>query len=102
MNLKQKKVGSQYCAADSQIKYPGVSMHTFPKEAERKQKWTTFARIHRLACQRNTLPCAPSILKHCVSAEMCLLGHKWISRGFTLRTFQYHLYMREAEEFIGH
>ena len=42
-------------------------MHTFPIKAKRKQKWT-FARIHRLACQRNTLPCAPSILKHRVSA----------------------------------
>ena len=38
---------------------PGISMHTSLKEAKRKQKWTTFARIHRLACQRNTLPCAP-------------------------------------------
>ena len=24
---------------------PGISMHTFPKEAEREQKWTTIARI---------------------------------------------------------
>ena len=41
---------------------PGISMHAFPKEAKRKQKWTTFTRIHmhRLACQRNTLPCAAS------------------------------------------
>ena len=61
-------------------------MHTFLKEAKRKQKWTTFARIHRLACQRNTL------LKHRVSAEVCLLGHQWISRGFTLRKVQYHQY----------
>ena len=55
-------------------------MHAFSKEAERKQKWTAFTRIymHRLACQRNTLPCAPSILKHRVSAEVCLLGHQWI------------------------
>ena len=43
----------------------------------------TFARIHRLACQRNNLPCAESILKHHVSPEVCLLGHQWISRGFT-------------------
>ena len=44
----------------------------------------TFARIHthRLACQPNNLPCAPSILKHRVS-----LGHKWISRGFTLTRY---------------
>ena len=43
-------------------------MHTFLKEAKRKQKWTTtFARIHRLACQQNTLLCAPSILKHSLS-----------------------------------
>ena len=57
---------------------PGISMHAFPKEAKRKQKWMTFTRIHmhRLACERNTLPCAPSILEHCVSAEMCLLGHQ--------------------------
>ena len=39
----------------------------------------------RLAFQRNTLPCAPSVLKHRVSAEVCLLGRQWISRGFTLR-----------------
>ena len=56
-------------------------MQTFLKEAKRKQKWMTVARIHtlRLPCQQNNLPCAPSILKHHVS-----LGHKWISRGFTL------------------
>ena len=59
-------------------------MQTFLKEAKRKQKWMTFARIHRLACQRNNLPCAPSILKHHVSAEVCLLEPQWISRGFTL------------------
>ena len=49
----------------------------------------TFARIHthRLACQRNNLPCAPSILKHHVSSKVCLLGHKWISRGFTLTRY---------------
>ena len=41
----------------------------------------------RLVCQRNTLPCAPSILKHHVSAEVCLLGHQWISRGFTLTQY---------------
>ena len=73
---------------------PGISMHTFTKEGKRKQKWTTFARIHRLACQWNSLPCAPSILKHRVSAEVCLLGHQWISRGFTLKTVQYHQYTR--------
>ena len=53
--------------------------------------------MHRLACQRNTLPCAPSILKHCVSAEVCLLGHQWISRGFTLRKVQYHQYKRSRK-----
>ena len=41
----------------------------------------------RLAYQRNTLPCAPSILKHHISAEVCLLGHQWISRGFTLAQY---------------
>ena len=41
--------------------------------------------------------CAPSILKHRVSAEVCLLGHQWISRGFTLRKFQYHQYMRSRK-----
>ena len=78
---------------------PGISMYAFPKEAKRKQKWTTFTRIqmHRLACQRNTLPCAPSILKHRVSAEMCLLGHWWISRGFALRKVQYHQYTRSRK-----
>ena len=72
-------------------------MHTFPNEVKRKQKWTTFARIHRLACQRNTLPCPLSILKHRVSAEVCLLGHQWISRRFTLRKIQYHQYMRSRK-----
>ena len=62
-------------------------MQTFLKEAKRKQKWMTFANIHRLACQRNNLPCAPSILKHHVSAEVCLLGPQWISRGFTLTRY---------------
>ena len=71
---------------------PGISMHTFPKEAKRKQNWMTFARIHRLVCQWNTLSCALSILKHRVSAEVCLLGHQCISRGFTLRKVQYHQY----------
>ena len=62
-------------------------MQTFLKEAKRKEKWMTFARIHRLACQQNNLPCAPSILKHHVSAEVCLLGHRWISRGFILTRY---------------
>ena len=53
--------------------------------------------MHRLACQRNTLPCAPSVLKHRVSAEVCLLEHQWISRGFTLRKVQYHQYMRSRK-----
>ena len=66
---------------------PDISMQTFLKEAKRKQKCMTFARIHRLACQRNNLSCAPSILKHHVSAEVCLLGHQWISRGFTLTRY---------------
>ena len=72
-------------------------MHTFLKEATRKQKWTTFTRIHRLACQRNTLPCAPSILKLPVSAEVCLIGHQWISKGFTLRKVQYYQYTRSRK-----
>ena len=71
---------------------PGISLHTFLKEAKLKQNWTTFARIHRLAYQWNTLSCAPSILKHRVSAEVCLLGRQWISRGFTMRKVQYHQY----------
>ena len=62
-------------------------MQTFLKEAKRKQKCMTFARIHRLACQRNNLSCAPSILRHHVSAEVCLLGHQWISRSFTLTRY---------------
>ena len=69
---------------------PGISMHTFLKDSKWKQKWTTFAMIHRLACQQNTLPCALSILKHRVSAEVCLMEHQWISRGFTFRKVQYH------------
>ena len=40
-----------------------------------------------LTYQRNTLPCAPSILKHRVSAEVYLLRHQWISRGFTLAQY---------------
>ena len=78
---------------------PGISMHAFPKATKRRQKWTTFTRIHmhRLSRQRNTLPCAPSILKHRVSAGVCLLGHQWISRGFTLRKFQYHQYTRSRK-----
>ena len=62
-------------------------MHTFLKEAKRKQKWMTFARIYRLAFQQNNLPCAPSTLKHHVSSKVCLLGHQWISRGFTLTRY---------------
>ena len=50
--------------------------------------------MHRLACKRNTLPCAPSILNNRVSAEVCLLGHQWISRGLALRNVQYHQYTR--------
>ena len=68
---------------------PDISMQIFLKEAKRKQKWMTFARIHthRLACQQNNLPCASSILKHHVSSKVCLLGHQWISRGFTLTRY---------------
>ena len=36
-------------------------------------------------------------LKHRVSAEVCLLGHQWISRGFTLRKIQYHQYTRSQK-----
>ena len=53
--------------------------------------------MHRLACERNTLPCAPSILKHRVSSEVCLLGHQWISRGSTLRKVQYYPYTRSRK-----
>ena len=78
---------------------PGISIHAFQKEAKRKQKWTTFTRIHmhRLAWKRNTLPCALSILNHRTSAEVCLLGHQWISGGFTLRKVQYHQYTRSRK-----
>ena len=62
-------------------------MKTFLKEAKRKKKWMTFARIHRLVYQRNNLPCAKSILNHHVLPEVCLLGHQWISRGFTLTRY---------------
>ena len=61
-------------------------MH-FPKGGKTKTKMDDLhqdSQKTRLAYQRNTLPCALSILKHHVSAEMCLLGHQWISRGFTL------------------
>ena len=78
---------------------PGISIHAFQKEAKQKQIWTTFTRIHmhRPAWKRNTLPCALSILNHRISAEMCLLGHQWISRGFTLRKVQYHQYTRSQK-----
>ena len=62
-------------------------MQTFLKEAKQKQKWITFTRIHRLACQQNNFPFAPSILKHHASAEVCLLGPQRISRGFTLTRY---------------
>ena len=40
-------------------------MHAhFPEGSKTKTWTTTFARIHRLACQQNTLLCAPIILKH--------------------------------------
>ena len=32
--------------------------------------------------------------KHRISEEVCLLGHQWILRGFTLRKVQYHQYTR--------
>ena len=78
---------------------PGISIHAFQKEAKQKQIWTTFTRIHmhRLAWNRNTLPCALSILNYRISAEVCLLGHQWISRGFTLRKVQYHQYKRSQK-----
>ena len=78
---------------------PGISIHAFQKEAKQKQIWTTFTRIHmhRLAWKRNTLPCALSILNHRISAEVCLLGHQRISRGFTLRKVQYHQYTRSQK-----
>ena len=71
----------------------------FPKGGKRKQKWTTFTTIqmHKLAWKRNTLPCALSILNHHISAEVCLLGHQWISGGFTLRKVQYHQYTRSRK-----
>ena len=50
-----------------------------------------------LAWNRNTLPCALSILNHRISAEVCLLGHQWISRGFTLRKVQYRQYTRSQK-----
>ena len=76
-----------------------ISIHAFQKEAKRKQKWTTFTTIHmhRLAWKRNTLPCALSILNHHISVEVCLLGHQWISGGFTLRKVQYHQYTRSRK-----
>ena len=47
-------------------------MHIFLKEAKRKQKWMTFAMIHRLTCQQNTLLRAPSILKHRFSRSLLI------------------------------
>ena len=49
-----------------------------------KTKMDDFGQDSQTGCQWNTVPCALSILKHHVSAEVCLLGHQWISRGFTL------------------
>ena len=51
---------------------PGISMLILLKEAKRKQKWRTFARIHRLTYQQNTLLCAPSILKHRFSRSLLI------------------------------
>ena len=65
----------------------------FLKETKRKQKWTTFARIHKLACQRNTWPCAPSILKQ----QKCAY---WDTSGFQEVTLRKSI--RKAERFIGH
>ena len=80
---------------------PGISMHAFSKETKRKQKWTTFTRIpiHRQACQRNTVPCAPSILKHRVSAEVCLLliGTPVDFKIFYIEKVQYHQYTRSRK-----
>ena len=75
---------------------PGISIHAFQKEEKQNQIQTTFTRIHmhRLAWKRNTLPCALSILNHRISAEVCLLGHQWISGVFTLRKVQYRQYTR--------
>ena len=53
--------------------------------------------MHRLAWKRNTLSCALSISNHRISAEVCLLGHQWISGGFTLRKVQYHQYTRSLK-----
>ena len=36
-------------------------------------------------------------LKHRVSEEVCLLGDQSISRGFTLKKFQCHQYMRSQK-----
>ena len=74
-------------------------MQTFLKEAKRKQKWMTFARIHRLACQRNNLPCAPSII---MFRQKCAY---WDPSGFqevlpwfgTLAKVQYHQYTRSQK-----
>ena len=78
---------------------PGISIHAFRKEAKQKQIWTTFTRIHmhKPAWKQNTLPCALSILHHRISAEVCLLGHQWISRGFISRKVQYHQYTRSQK-----
>ena len=53
--------------------------------------------MHRLVWKRNTLPCALSILNLRISAEVCLLGHQWISRGFAIRTVHYHQYTRSQK-----
>ena len=55
----------------------------------------TFARIHR---QGNNLPCTSSILKHHVSAKVCLLGHQKCVYWERFSTIN----IREAERFIGH
>ena len=43
---------------------------------------------------RNTLPCAPSILKHRVSGEVCLLGHQWILRFYLEKGSVPSIYMK--------
>ena len=82
---------------------PGISYVHFPKGGKTKTKMDDLRQDSQTGLQAeyfNTLPSAQSILKHRVSAEVCLLGHQWISGGFKLKRFS-PINIREAERLVG-
>ena len=81
---KGEKVGTQYCVTDGQIKQAAKAIPAHlaflctlsQREAKQKQKWMTFTKIHmhRLACQQNTLPCAPKHFEASCFSRSVLIG----------------------------